>query len=299
MTKCPVCSQVFQKGDYESLAKHLASSNDKNDPFHVSWLKDYIPMPNYNNPDFVVKLKEFYKLPEGGLKTWIASKFVQRFFSEKPHPFIEAMQRPKKAIFIGFGVEYYFFLKQKVKSLAYVIAKTDKDDVQKLEARIIMPNILYNYEENKSEMVLLIKMLEGLGISRESLANSMPLPPTIYSLKIWNSISESDHWLECMSAINTMELFTCPQLKDYGAKIPFFSPSVLDNEWIPDSVKHYLKFISDPANEHSMDAIDIISNYAKELNMMEEVQSAFLRSLDATERHLQARLTRAKQYESK
>ncbi|MCL4343170.1 MAG: hypothetical protein M1267_04905 [Candidatus Thermoplasmatota archaeon] len=299
MTKCPVCSQTFQKGDYQALAKHLAQASEKNDPFHVAWLQDYVPMPNYASPDFLNHLRDFFKISDGSLKSWIATKFTRKFYSEKPHPFIEAMQKPKKSIFMGYGVEYYFFLRQKIKALAYVIAKTDKDDVQKLEAKIITPNIVYDMKDGNSEIVLLFKMYEGLGITRDSVLASMPLPPTIYSLKVWNSIAESDHWLETMAALNTMDLFYCSQLKDFGAKLPYFSPTVLDNEWIPDSVKHYLKFITDSPNEFSMESLDLIEKYAKELNLIEEVQSSFMRSLDAMDRHLQARLTRSKQYESK
>ncbi len=299
MTKCPVCSQVFQKGDYQSLSKHLSLASDKNDPFHTAWLQDYVPMPNYGSPEFINNLKEFFKISDGSLKSWIATTFTKKFYSEKPHPFIEAMQKPKKSIFMGYGVENYFFLKQKIKSLAYVIAKTDKEDIQKLESTIISPNINYNMKDNAAEIAMLFKMYEGLGLGIDSVKNSMPLPPTIYSIKIWNAIAENDHWIETVAAINTMDLFFCPQLKDYGAKLPFFAPNVLDNEWIPDSVKQYLKFVTDPSHEYSMEALDLIEKYAKELNLIEEVQSTFLRSLDAMDRHLQARLTRAKQYDSR
>ncbi len=299
MTKCPVCGVNFQKGDYESLAKHISQLNGKNDPFHAGFIKDYVPMDNPDSPQFPSKLKAFFQLPGNSLSDWMASVFVNRFYGDKPHQFMETMQRPKKSIFLGFGVEYYFFLKQKIKSLSYVIAKTNYEDVQKFEARIITPELLNDGKENPSQMSLLFKMCETLGVNKDTIATSSPLPPTLHSVKLWGTIAETDPWIEVMASMNPLDLLYSPKIKEKGAKTFFYGDSVLTNEWIPDQAKQFLSFMSDPYNDFAFEGLKLLEKYGKELDATESVQAVFIRSIDALDRHLVARVTRARQYEGK
>ncbi len=300
MTKCPVCAENFKKKDMDGLTKHFIMMNDRNDAFHVGWLREYVPLDNYNTPNFAKSLASFFSVIDGDLKGWIERVFVEKFLGDKPHPFVEAMQKPKKALFLGFASEYYFFLKQKIKSCSFIIAKTDKEEVQKFEAKIIFSELSgTNGESAGSESSLLVRMAESLGVPRDSIVNGVPLPPTIHSIKLWNQVSESDHWLEVMGSINTLDMLPSKVMRERGAKFDIYNKSVLDNEWIPDHVKKFLTYIVDPKNDHSQEALTLISKYAKELDMIEDVQSAFLRSIDAFDRHLQARLTRSKQFEGK
>ena len=299
MSKCPVCAESFRKNDLESLAKHLQMANERNDAAHVGWLREYIPMDNYNGGAFSTALADFFAVPDGDLKSWIEKRFIDRFLGDTPHPFIEAMQKPKKSLFLGFAAEYFFYMKQRIKSCSYIIARTDKYDVQRYEAQIVMPELQDVDGKDRSQRELMLRMCESLGVSRDLIVNGAPLPPTIHSIKMWNQISESDHWLEAMGAINTLDLLHSRVLKERGAKYDLYHKGVLDNEWIPDQVKVFLQYIVDPKNDRTAEGLDLMAKHAKELNMTEEVQSTFLRSADAFDRHLQARLTRSKQFEGK
>ncbi len=299
MTKCPICAMTFPKSDYDGLAKHIVQMKEKNDPFHSGWLRDYVPMDNYDVPDFVPKLKAFYNLTGTTLSDWMFKVFINKFYGVKPHPFVETMQRPKKSIFLGFGVEYYFFLKEKIRTLSYVIAKTDKEDVQKFEAKILLPELLNDGTSGKSRTTLLLKMCDSLGVNKDALVSSAPLPPTIHSIKLWNSIAETENWVEVMASINPLDILYSPAVKKKGAKLFFYGDSVMENEWIPETVKEFLAYLSDPANDYAEAGLKLLEQYAKEIDDVEGVQSTFVRSIDALDRHLIARVTRAKQYESK
>ena len=74
---------------------------------------------------------------------------------------------------------------------------------------------------------------------------------------------------------------------------------MLTNEWIPDQAKEFLAFLSDPSRDFAFEGLKVIEKYAKELDAIESVQAVFIRSLDALDRHLIARVTRARQYEGK
>ena len=127
----------------------------------------------------------------------------------------------------------------------------------------------------------------------------MPLPPTLHSVRLWNSIAENDQWLEIMASLNLMDLVYSPMLIKAGAKLPYFSSSVLENEWIPDEVKTFLTHSVEYLAPIAEQALALSTQYAEELGQTEDLQSVFLRSLEAFDRHLLARVTRAKQFESK
>ena len=73
----------------------------------------------------------------------------------------------------------------------------------------------------------------------------------------------------------------------------------LDNEWIPDEVKTFLTHSVEYLAPIAEQALALSTHYAEELGQTEDLQSVFLRSLEAFDIHLLARVTRAKQFESK
>lgn len=297
--KCPVCGEKYNKLDYQMLARHLAQLCERNDSTHLDFVKYYIPATNWLSGQFTDELRKLFACEKGHLGDWITEKMIQRVYGAQLHPFIESLQKPKKAIFQGYSVEYNYYLKQRIKSFAFALAKTDKQDIQKLEAKLIMDEILDDGTSETSEGALLRAMAHSVGIPSDTLQSSMPLPPTMHAGRLWNQIAEADHWLEVVASINLMDLVYSPKLKDKGAKSSYIGPNVLDNEWIPDPVKEFLRYEVEVLAPLAETSLVLTEKYAEELGMVEDVQSIFLRSLDAFDRHLQARVTRARQFETK
>ncbi len=296
--KCPVCGEKYNKLDYQMLSRHLAQNCERNDTPHLEFVKYYLPGSNWLASDFTNEVKEVFTFEKGHLSDWIVSKLIQRLFQDKPHPFIESMQKPKKSIFQGYAIEYSYYLKQRTRSFSFAMAKSDKEDVQKLEAKLVFPE-LADDSQLQSQRVLLEDMAESVGIPSDTLESSMPLPPTLHSVRLWNNIAENEHWIEIMASLNFMDLVYSPSLVKAGAKLPYFAPSVLENEWIPDEVKKFLSHSVEYLGPIAEQSLEMGTKYAEELGQTEDLQSVFLRSLEAFDRHLQARVTRAKQFESK
>ncbi len=296
--KCPVCGEKYNKLDYQMLSRHVAQFCERNDTPHVEFVKYYLPGANWLSGEFTNDMKQVFNFEKGQLSEWILQRLIHRLFGAKPHPFIEAMQKPKRSIFQGYSIEYGYFLKQRIKSFSYVLAKTDKVEMQKLEAKLILPELL-EVNGSDSQTRLLEAMAESVGIPKETLESSMPLPPTLHSVRLWNSIAEADHWLEIAASVNLLDLVYSPNLIKNGAKLPYFGQFVLENEWIPEGVKDFLSESVKYLGPLSEEFLTVVCKYAEELGMAEDVQSVFLRSLEAFDRHMLARLTRAKQFESK
>lgn len=299
MVSCPVCGEKYEKEDFNSLATHFNRFIDRNEPSHIDWARSSVPLADYDTPAFAEKLKAFFTVNKDTIQDWFWKRIIDKFYKDKAIPFIQEMQRPKKATFMGYAMENYSYARQRIKSLAYIIAKTDKDDVQAFEGKMLTGDLVYNGKSSKSNISLLINMAESVGLPEETLVTSMPLPPTLHSIKLWNTIAETGHWLEIMGSTNLLDLMHSPKLTEKGSKLYFFGNGVIDNEWIPGEVKEYLKFTRDVIGKYAEEGLELVSKYALELNVVEEVQVAFLRSLDAFDRHLQARMTRAKQFEAK
>ncbi len=49
---------------------------------------------------------------------------------------------------------------------------------------------------------------------------------------------------------------------------------------------------------HSEEALELVEKYAGQLDIAEDVQATFLKSIDAFDRYLMARLERSRQFES-
>lgn len=299
MVSCPVCGEKYEKGDFDSLATHFNRFIDRNEPSHIDWVRSNVPLADYESSAFIEKLQAFFAVTPETVEDWFWKRLIDKFYKEKPTQFIEEMQRPKKSTFMGYAMENYSYAKQRVKSLAYVIAKTNKDDVQVYEGKMLTGDLVFNGSSNRSNVALLIGMAESVGIPRDTLVNSMPLPPTLHAIKFWSSIAETGHWLEIMASTNLLDLVYSPKLTEKGSKLYYFGDNVVDNEWIPGEVKDYLKFTREVIGTNAEEGLTLVAKYAEELKVLEQVQCVFLRSLDAFDRHLQARMTRAKQFEAK
>ncbi len=299
MVSCPVCGEDFGKENYQGMAKHFRKFVDRGEPTHHDWLRAYVPLANYNDSEFDRKLQSFYDLSSLSAKEdWFTDLLVHRFFGEKPHEFIDLMQRPRKATFMGFVMESYGIVKQRIRSLAAIVAKSEEEHVHSYVGSLLVNELVYD-GSTKSSTYLLLRMAEAVGITRDTMQTSMPLPPTLHSIKFWNGVSESSGWLEILSATNVLDLVYDHSLKDHGAKMAFFGSGVLDNEWIPDQVKEYLIFTRDVIGKKSRDGLKIIVKHASESDKMEDAQSSFLRSIDALDRHYQAIVTRIRQFENR
>ena len=65
----------------------------------------------------------------------------------------------------------------------------------------------------------------------------------------------------------------------------------------PEEVKEILSRLREADVEHSEDALNLIDKYSVQLNMTENVQATFLRSIHEFDKYLMARLERGKQFE--
>ena len=95
-----------------------------------------------------------------------------------------------------------------------------------------------------------------------------------------------------------LELIADRSLKDHGASIGYFEPSILKSDEITQAAKDFLREGYEADVGHSGEALDLVAKYSGELNTTENVQATFLRSIDAFDRYLMARLERARDFES-
>jgi len=298
LTKCAVCGTMFSLGDYESFSRHLCELAEKSEPGHVMWLNKNVTKKKTDAAELSKLLRAYFDFQAMGIKGWMKKRFIERFYGEKPHPFVLALQHPSKATLLGYVVEHQHFLRQWTRSCAYIIAKTDKVDVTLYELDNINTEFGGNGPDKPSHYELLIRMGESLGMQRDKILGTPPLPDTAWTISAWNEIAEKEHWLETMAAMHPLELIANRKLRTDGAKMGYFDPSILSGNEVTDATKNFLREGYEADVEHSEDAMDLIAKYSGELGIAENVQATFLRSIDAFDRYLMARLERARQFES-
>lgn len=294
MIICPVCEMKIE-GSLESLSFHFISLSHSSDPDHVKWLSRNISMEKLTQEKLTNRFELLYSLEEEDLSGWIRNTFIKKFFSESPNPFVKAMQNPSKFTIMGYVTEHYHFLRQWIKSCAFVMAKSDYYDVQKYE----LNNITEEYFGNGSaipHVELLLRMGESLGLQRDKVINSTPLTKTKHAIDFWKHVSTDGHWLDAMVSLHSLELIADRNVKKYGATYSYFDPSVLEGD-LPREVKDFLRAGYEADQYHSSDALKIIEKYATLFHMEKEVQSYFLKSSDYFYDYLNARLERGIIYE--
>lgn len=297
MTKCAVCGAAFRMADYENLSSHFYELAERSDPGHVMWLNKNVTRKKTDVAGLSKMLRTYFDFQADGIKGWMKNRFIERFYGAKPHPFVLALQHPSKATLLGYVVEHQHFLRQWTRSCAYIIAKTDKVDVTLYELDNINTEFGGNGPDKPSHYELLIRMGESLGLPRDRILGTTPLPDTASAISTWNEIAEKEHWLETMAAMHPLELIANRNLRADGAKMGYFDPSILSGNEVTDATKQFLREGYEADVEHSEEAMDLIAKYSRDVNTIENVQATFLRSIDAFDRYLMARLERAKQFE--
>ena len=298
MTKCPACLSPFGEGDLSALARHLVDRAGDSDSDHVRWLNQNLTREKADPKDLVAGLERVYGLGPGGMKSWIKSRFIAKFFGKTPHPFVVALQHPSRATLLGYVIEHQHFLRQWVRSCSYIMAQTDQPKVVYYELDNLNTEFGGFGPERVSHYELLLRMGESLGVGRAEVLATEPLPATRRAIQAWNEIAKREHWVSVIAAMHSLELIANRNLVDDGASVRYFDPAILKGSEITDASKNFLREGYEADVAHSDDALDLVVEFAREPELREAAQSTFLRSIDLFDDYLVARLERAGQFEA-
>jgi len=303
MTKCSMCGQTFPVGDYDSLGEHYYDFAEKSDIAHVMWLNRYVTRKKTESARELSKLLAgYFDLGQtgGSLQKWIRLRFIDRFYGARPHPFVVALQHPSKSTLLGYVFEHQHFLKQWVRSCAYIVAKTDETDATMYELDNINTEFGGIGTERPAHYELLLRMGESLGFNRQKILSTPPLPDTASAIKSWDDMARTEHWVETMAAMHGLELIADRTLREDGATMSYFDPGILKpaSHEVTEETKDFLREGYEADVGHSKEALDLVEKYAGELKLIENVQATFLKSIDIFHRYLMARLQRAEEFES-
>ncbi len=299
LTRCPSCGTSFQRhNDFDGLADHFVVKAGQSDAAHVMWLNRNITKNKSDRRTLSRLLTEFFNVGGGSLEAWIKGRFIEKFYGQSPHPFVLALQHPTRATLLGYVVEHQHFLRQWVRSCSYIMARTDETEVVLYE----LDNINTEYgglgAGQPSHYELLLRMGESLGLDREEVFRTPPLPDTKEAIAAWESICRDDHWVEGMVAMHGLELIANRKLKGEGASIGYFDPVILRNDEVSEAAKAFLREGYEADVGHSEKALGLVEKYSRQLKNTDDVQATFLRSIDYFDRYLMARLERGRQFES-
>jgi pyrroloquinoline-quinone synthase len=298
MTKCPVCLVSFAEADFLSLSTHFVQWAGRSDPGHIRWLNQNLSRSKLDPPALAERLRVFFELGPGTVADWIRQRFIARFFGTRPHPFVVALQHPSRTTLLGYVIEHQHFLRQWVRSCAYIMARTDQHDVVLYELDNLtteygglIPGTVSHYE-------LLLRMGESLGMDRATILGFEPLPATRVGIAGWNQIASESPWVEAMAAMHGLELIAHRDLRREGATLPYFDPAILTGTEISDATKAFLREGYEADVGHSERALELVRANARGRGAVEGVQSTFLRSVDLFDDYLAARLKRGVRLES-
>lgn len=279
------------------MARHFLKQAAASDSRHVMWLNRNVTRRKIGEQELAKEL-EAYATDASNLGSWMKRTFIDRFYGPRPHPFVLALQHPTRATLLGYVVEHQHFLRQWVRSAAAVIAKTDRRDVTLYEIDNIVTEFGGQGPEVPSHYELLLRMGESLGLPREDVLSTSPLPRTKQALNFWAKLAERGHWVEIMAAMHGLELIAHRDLVKDGASMHYFDPNLLEDEAVPQAVKDFLREGYEADVAHSEEALALVDKYAKEFGLQDRVRAAYLQSLEAFDSYLNARLDRGKDYES-
>jgi pyrroloquinoline-quinone synthase len=298
MTSCPACLRGWGPAAFPRLAEHLVEEAARSEPAHVRWLNQNLTRKRTEAADLVPKLAQLYDLGPGTLKTWIKGRFIARFFGPSPHPFVLALQHPSRATMLGYVVEHQHFLRQWVRSCAYIMARTDEPRVIAYE----LDNLTTEYggtgPSRPAHYELLLRMGESLGLDRTRALATEPLPSTREAIAEWNVIATTQPWVAALAAMHSLELIANRDLVAEGATVHYFDPAILSGDEIPAAAQAFLREGYEADVGHSDEALDLVVEFARTPGLQETVQSTFLRSIDLFDDYLMARLERATQFEA-
>jgi pyrroloquinoline-quinone synthase len=298
MTKCPACLLPLGESDLPALASHLVDRASDSDPDHVRWLNQNLTRKRSEPADLVAGLRSVYELGPQGIRGWIKSRFIGKFYGKIPHPFVAALQHPSRATLLGYVIEHQHFLRQWVRSCSFIMAQTDQPKVILYELDNLNTEFGGFGPDRPSHYELLLRMGESLGVDRAQVLATQPLPATRKAVEEWNEIAAREHWLSTVAAMHSLELIADRNLVNDGASIRYFDPAILEGSEITDASKHFLREGYEADVTHSEEALDLLAEFGNDPAPREAVQSTFLRSIDLFDDYLLARLERAGQFEA-
>lgn len=287
MPLCPICE--IKADNWYSIAKHIHDLTRRNNAEHIMWLNRNLSIKELSAEELAKRLEEFFNI-KGSLALWVREKFIQKFYGDNVHPFILAMQKPTRSVLLGYVLEHQHFLRNWARVLSIVAAKADIDEVIKYEIENIAVEFV-GWNGKPSHYELLIRMGESLGMKREEILSTPPLPSTLSAIKTWRWIAENKSWVETMAAMHSLELVADKSLRKYGAKIHYFNPEILESNEYPQAVKDFLREGYEADEYHAGEALELVEKYGNELT--ENIQTTLIKSFDTFAKYLSARLERA------
>ncbi|MGP8072643.1 MAG: iron-containing redox enzyme family protein [Thermoplasmata archaeon] len=298
MTKCPACLLPLGEGDLPALASHLVDRAGESDMDHVRFLNQNLTRTKTEAAELVPALERIYALGAGGIKGWIKARFIAKFYGKNPHPFVQALQHPTRATLLGYVVEHQHFLRQWVRSCAFIMARTDQPKVILYELDNLNTEFGGYGPQRVAHYELLLRMGESLGVDRAQVLATPPLPATSRGVEGWNEIATHEHWVSAVAAMHSLELIANRNLVDEGASMRYFDPAILKGSEVTDAAKDFLREGYEADVTHSDEALDLVAEFATGTGLIEATQSVFLRSIDLFDDYLLARLERAGQFEA-
>jgi pyrroloquinoline-quinone synthase len=264
----------------------------------VRWLNQNLTRRKTDADALVPGLMAFFDLGQKPLTSWVKTRFIAKFFGPAPHPFVVALQHPTRATLLGYVFEHQHFLRQWVRSCAFIMARTDQPDVVHYE----LDNLNTEYggfgTDQPSHYDLLLRMGESLGVDRSTVLSTPPLPATRGAIEEWNEMAVREHWVAVLTAMHSLELIASRNLVDDGASVHYFDPEILRGNEITPAAQGFLREGYEADVGHSDEALALATRFAGELDVLEEVQAVFLRSIDLFDDYLIARLERAGDFEA-
>lgn len=297
MTKCPACLERFGLGDYSALAAHLVAQADASDSGHVRWLNQNISRQKMPARELEGRLRAFFDLEGKPVSVWIKDRFIQKFYGPTPHPFPVALQHPSRATLLGYVVEHQHFLRQWVRSCAFIMARTDEPAVARYELDNLNTEFGGFGTPAPSHYELLLRMGESLGLDRAQILATPPLPSTAVGIREWNRIASEEPWVEAMAAMHSLELIANRELVQHGATLRYFDPRILQGTEVTHETQAFLREGYEADVGHSDEALELVEQFSTGPGQREAVQATFLRSADLFDDYLVARLERGTQFE--
>ncbi|HEV2317028.1 MAG TPA: C2H2 type zinc finger domain-containing protein [Thermoplasmata archaeon] len=295
--RCPACLDHLGPSGFVGLASHLAQAAARSDSAHVRWLNQNISRSKMPTEELSGRLERYYALGDRSISDWIIARFVERFYGPVPHPFVRALQHPSRATLLGYVVEHQHFLRQWVRSCAYIMARTDRPEVVHYE----LDNLTTEYggfgPDRVAHYELLLQMGESLGLPRARTLAMPPLPATRAGIEGWQRIATETHWVEALAAMHSLELIANRDLVDVCASSRYFDPAILSGDSITDASKAFLREGYEADVGHSGGALALVRQNATDPELVRDVQSTFLRSVDLFDDYLIARLERGREFE--
>lgn len=293
--RCPACLE--KTGDsLEGLSSHIYEKQVETSSDHIMWINRYISRHRTSFEEFNRMLRRVFAT--GDLKAWVLNVFIRKFYSASPHAFILGMQRPNRQILLGYAYEHHHFLKQWVRSCSSIISNTDIEEVQNYEIENIVSEWRGVDGERPSHHELLIRMGESYGASRADIYRTEPLKPTKEATKTWHKICRDFSFVEGMAAMHSLELVANRRIKEYGATLSYFDPGILKDGSVTKETVDFLREGYDADVSHSEVALDLVSRYAKDMGLEQDVQAIVMKSMEEFDNYLNARLVRGEMIEN-